>query len=164
MNKREKRLRDLRNKIARKEAQYEAAQRTLAVLYFELPALRRQAKRMADHFLKAGTPVEMVAEVGPDTVTLRPEPMTVQEAVDTLFEAEPGKDPDGADPGEIPTFLRRDVYDAAKEVANNHLKTATPEAKKLVAKEKRAVKEEIKHAELTGQRRKWPKTGRDAFR
>ncbi len=83
------------------------------------------------------------------------------------IEAQTSNEPLAGQLDEIPTFLRRtalqpEVATAAHAVANKHNKIPTEDQKKLVASEKRKVKEEHKHAELTGAKRKAPLSGREA--
>lgn len=162
MTKREKQLQLVRNRISRMEASREAAIKMLVRATLELPKLRKEEARLE-------------RAVGKRKVDLR---VTVDEKVAEVLETQvESPKPDSSDPGELPTFLRRGmaaqkavdkaiadhVYEAAHAVANAHNKPPTEEQKKLVAKEKRRVKEEHKHALLTGQKRKWPATGKQAL-
>jgi hypothetical protein len=159
MTKREKKLRDLRNRIARLEAQREAAIRTLVKAEITLPGMRKQAKRLNDALLSHQTAISRLsvggARPGEDEEQTRREVEAEVQAAEALEDLE------------IPDYLKRsplapEVAAAAYAVANNHNKPATPEAKKLVATEKRKVREEHKRALLTGQKRKAPLTGRAA--
>lgn len=151
MTKREKELQLLRNRITRMEASREAAIRMLVRATLELPKLRKQEARLETAIGK-----RQARPVAP------PEPEPIPDGVAIMKDGKPEVIVKDEDLLEIPGYLRRDVYEAAHAVANNHNKLATPEQKKLVAQEKRKVKEEHKHADLTGQKRKWPATGRAA--
>lgn len=157
MTKREKTIRDLRNRIARMEAQREAAIKTLVRVEATLPKLRNQLRRLTARDRKL-----MEKEVALGYIATR-------QAVETQVESPPEPEPkdDGSDPGEIPSYLLRsplapDIAKAAYAVANKHNKLPTEGDKKLVAQEKRKVKQEHRHAELTGKTRKWPATGKAA--
>jgi len=181
MTKREKRLQDLRRKIARRERDREQGIKLLVKAVTELPSLRRQLDRLergwhprtvarteqvmaqAEGFLKGH---DLAPEPEDDGLDI-PEKflrrgMAAQAAVNAAIDA--------AVPGErhgIATndrsALAPEVYEAAHAVANKHNRPPTPEQTKLVEKEKRKVREEVKQAELTGKRRKWPATGRHAI-
>jgi len=170
MTKREKRVQDLRRKIARRERDREQGIKLLVKAVTELPSLRRQLDRLergwhlksieksersisllgaAEHLLETGTEVE-AASPRPDDGGI-PEFLrrgqAAQAAVDKVI---------------AETALSPEVYEAAHAVANKHNKAPTKEQVDLVAKEKRKVREEVKQAELTGKRRRAPLTGREA--
>jgi hypothetical protein len=190
--KRQRELRLLRNQIKRLELQREQAIRMLVRAEVELPGLLKRFRRLDMQRLKlCGRPVSglteakdappvPVAHVAEDR-SKGDDPVTVQDNAGAIPRAG-----DLNDPGPVPTFLRRgmaaqaavdavlkrefpasevldpEVAAAAYAVANAHNKIPTEEQKKLVATEKRKVRDEHKHAELTGQRRKAPLTGRAA--
>jgi hypothetical protein len=133
--------------------------------------LRTSASDLARlHKAKRRAEAKAADELVTSTVTPAPAP-----------KLEPIPTPAGneSDPGEVPTFLRREppappvgsvgaalpaeVYAAAHEVANRHNRPASEEAKKAVAKRKREVKKQVLDAELRGQRRKFPPTGKEAL-
>lgn len=145
MTKREKRLQDLRRKINRMERDRELGIKLLVKAVMALPALRKQEAR-----LSAGW---------------HPKPTITDEAIRTellpgLMAVERKPVPD-----DIPTFLDRTNSD--KDAAARTEIKAQQEAEKKHKAERRIAKlkigQETKHAELTGQRRKMPLTGKDAL-
>jgi hypothetical protein len=129
MTKREKRLIDLRNRIARMEAGREAAIKMLVKAETVLPGLHKQLNRMEQH--KRITKKMIREELVPGLM-----------AVGTMPD-------DGLD---IPPELDR----------NRKLQAmADPKTKEKKA-ERRVVEKEHREAELRGQKRKWPATGRAA--
>jgi len=169
-------IRLLRAQVARLEMQRNGALAALVNAETKLPGLRKRL----DHLrlrqaskLNRG-PVSGPAE-GKDALPVpeahvlengRPadDPVPVQDKAGTV----PGAGDLDENEG-IPEFLRRaqetlapEIAAAAYAVANKHNKLPTEDEKKLVASEKRKVKEEHKHAELTGAKRKAPLTGREA--
>jgi hypothetical protein len=173
--KRERELRLLKRQIARMEVQREAAIGALVRAETALPGLRKQLERksryarlqLSDRPLPDTGIVEdplsaPAAHVAEDGGT----PVDVPTEVDDHAGAEmlARQLDDGL---AIPSYLDRtalnpDVAAAAYAVANAHNAPPTPEQKKLVATEKRKVREERKQAKLTGKTRKWPATGREA--
>lgn len=161
MTKREKRLQYVRNRIKRLEKDQHSAIKMLVHAYLQLPELRKEEGRLETVLAKRRGEVPPSRMMDDGTIVPDTTPVYVQE--------EPEPKDDGLD---IPEKFRRnagaptvkpEVYEAAKAVANAHNAPPTPEQKKLVEKEKRKVKEEHKHALLTGQKRKWPVSGRAAL-
>lgn len=152
MTKREKRLRDLRRTIASWETRREAAIRTLVRSETQLPLLRKRAARMVGLLLKAGTPVEPTITDEMIRTELLPGLMAVGD--------KPAPEED-----DLPEFLDRTGKDKDDE-ARAEIK-AEQEADKKRKAERRIAKlkisQETKHAELTGQRRKMPLTGKEAL-
>jgi len=165
----------LRNQIKRLEALREAAIKTLVKCENQLPALHKTHRRLDERRLKlCRYPVSGLAE-GKDAP-----PVPVAHVAEDRSKgddpiAAPVQDNASAVPGAgdldegIPEFLRRaqetlapEIAAAAYAVANKHNKIPTEEQKKIVATEKRKVRDEHKQAELTGAKRKAPLTGREA--
>src|SRR5262252_4865024 len=159
----------LRNQIKRLEALREAAIKTLVKCENQLPALHKTHRRLDERRLKLcrypvsglaeakDTPPVPVAHVAEDR-SKGDDPVALQ--------GNAGAVPGAGDLDEgIPEFLRRaqetlapEIAAAAYAVANKHNKIPTEDEKKLVASEKRKVKEEHRQADLTGAKRKWPVT------
>jgi len=164
MTKREKALRDVRNKIARFEASREAAIKMLVKAELQLPILRKQAKRLAGYLLshpvadarKIENPLPAPAHhITEDRSAAMDVPAPIEDnAGDKPLAAQPD---DGLD---IPTYLKRDVYEAAKRIASGN---GTKADKAKVRIEKMKVGQEKKEAELTGKRRRMPLTGKAAL-
>lgn len=176
--KREKRLSYVRNRIKRMEKDRELGIKLLVRSTLELPVLRKEEARLMTTLLKrqAPPPIPGIKEAAPMGMVNDGEPMVPPEDVkDGLIAA--GHWPKVDDDLGIPGFLRRGmaaqkavdaaieahVYEAAHAVANAHNAPPTEEQKKLVAQEKRKVKEEHRQALLTGKKRKWPATGKAAL-
>lgn len=175
MTKREKRLADLRRKIKRLERDRELGIRLLVKAVTQLPALYKQEAKQAAGWHKKSEGVNLpVPGAG---VAQDPLPAPAQHVANDRsgvddtpsVQEQPSAEPLAGelDELEIPSYLKRspldrNVAEAAYAVANAHNKIPTEEQKKLVAAEKRKVREEHKRALLTGQKRKAPLTGRAA--
>jgi hypothetical protein len=166
-------IRLLRAQVARLEMQRNGALAALVNAETKLPGLRKTLDRLrlrlaskldrrpAPHAGKVQDALPVPAAHVPED--RRPADNTLVIEDDTSAEPLAGQ----PDELEIPAYLKRtpldrNVAEAAHAVANAHNKPPTPEQKKLVAAEKRKVKEEHKQAELTGKKRKWPATGHAA--
>jgi hypothetical protein len=174
MTKREKRLRDLRNKIARYEATREAAIKQLVRTVTELPKLRKEEARLSSSLLRrpvpdasvlkhpVARPADHVAEDrgAPDDAPIPVEDDTSNEVL--------VDDPNGRGDGfDIPAEFRRTSAGADKDAearAQIQAEQAAEKKRKDALRIKKLrIAQEIKHAELTGQRRKMPLTGRAAL-
>jgi hypothetical protein len=164
MTKREKRLYALQRKVARLEAQREYGIKLLVRAVMELPNARKQVDRLRlnlfRHPVSDAGKVEDAAPVPTDHVA---EDRSVPVDVPVAVEDDAGNEPLAAKPNDgldIPTYLKRDLYDAAKRVASGN-GTETDKTKVRIAKMK--AKKTIKDAELTGKRRRMPLTGKAAL-
>jgi hypothetical protein len=156
MTKREKRLQDLRRKIARRERDRELGIKLLVKAATELPVLRKQEARLSAGWHLKPKPVPKPAD---DLQSFAEKMVAAAEAVIN--------NDDGLD---IPDYLRRqqersvqaeaDVQARAEIMAQQ---AAEKKRKADITKQKRAIKEEVRHAELTGQRRKMPLSGKEAL-
>lgn len=169
MKTRQENLRKLRNRINHLEAQREAAIKTLVKTETALPSLRKQAKRLVDYLLaeelRALQPTPYLDEdlkLDEGAAAGRPDTAPPSEPADSLKE-------DGLD---IPSYLKRATPagmvsdgpdDADARDYNRRLAAMadprTPEKKA----ERKVVAQEIRHAELTGKRRKMPLSGKAAL-
>jgi hypothetical protein len=169
LTKREKRLADLRRKIKRLERDREQGIKLIVKAETQLPALCREAGRLVLKLVNSPVPDAGVVE--------DPDPSPADHVADDrsavhdapAMEEKPSAEPLAGelDELEIPSYLKRsplapEIAAAAYAVANTHNKIPTEEQKKLVATEKRKVREEHKQARLTGKTRKPPLTGREA--
>ena len=147
MTKREKELHKLRNQIARLEASREAAIKMLVKAEVQLPKLGNRLRRLTARDRKL-----MEQEVALGYITTR---QAVEENV--IKQAAPEDDDD------LPTFLDRTRKDeeARAEIKAEQDADKKRKAERRIAKLK--ISQEIKHAELTGQRRKMPLTGKEAL-
>lgn len=179
---REKKLRDVRNRIARLEAQRESAIAMLVRAETQLPALRKEARRRAETILARPSllpaSVQHPAKAPPVHV---PEDRSVPKDVPTPKDepsAEPRRSDAQQDLPDLPEFLRRGQAAQAavsKAIQAGHDKdaqaraeiTAQQEAEKKAKTarriEKLKIQQEVKQADLTGARRKMPLTGRAAL-
>ena len=166
-------IRLLRAQVARLEMQRNGALAALVNAEIKLPGLRKTLDRLRlRQHLKLNSRPLPDPGVAQDPVAV-PAAHVAQDGappadVPAVVEDKTGDKP-LRDELEIPSYLKRsplapEVAQAAYAVANAHNKTPTPEQKKLVAAEKRKVKDEHKQAELTGAKRKAPLTGREAER
>lgn len=141
---REKRYHDALRAIERTKARREQAIKTLVKCEVLLPQLERKARRL-------GAPVKPRS---PRSTNEPPAP-----ALPTI---EPKVEADG-----IPDFLRRKAEGDAKDAVARAEIEAEREAERRRkadrAAEKRAINKEVLHAELTGQRRKMPLSGKAAL-
>jgi hypothetical protein len=155
MTKREKRLADLRRKIARREKDRELGIKLLVKAVTELPGLRKQEARMlAGWHRKEASPAVVAVPATHPTVHGESTPGAVATSDDL----------------KIPDFLLRqqersaqaeaDVQARAEIKAQQAAEKKRKDARRI---EKLKVAQEIKHAELTGQRRKMPLSGRAAL-
>lgn len=149
MTKREKELHKLRNQIARLEASREAAIKTLVKAEVQLPKLGNRLRRLTARDRKL-----MEQEVAMGYITIR---QAVEENV--IKQSAPEDDDD------LPEFLDRTGRDkdeeARAEIEAEQEADKKRKAERRIAKLK--ISQETKHAELTGQRRKMPLTGKEAL-
>ena len=151
MKKREKELHKLRNQIARLEASREAAIKTLVKAEVQLPKLESKLRRMTAKTLKRidQEVAQLDAEHQPDLVK-QAAPMGMVN--DGEMVAEP----------DIPEFLDRTKDEEARaEIEAEQAAQKKAKTERRLAKLK--IGQEIKQAELTGQRRKMPLTGKEAL-
>lgn len=141
---RERRYQDTLKTIERAKGRRDAAIRMLIRYEILIPKLERKARRLG-----APSPSRSSRSLN-ETPT----------QVESLPTIEPKIEADG-----IPDFLQRGV--AAQQAAQTAIVQAEVDlAKKRkadLAAEKRKIKEEVRKAELTGQRRKLPLSGKDAL-
>lgn len=155
MTKREKRLRDLRNKIARMEAERTLAIKTLVKIENDLPGLRKQEYRLTQSLERRAAELRRLSQLGPfpgEDITETKQ--MLDKAVDDALE-------------DIPTFLDRTAAGKAKDdAARAEILAAQADDKKHKNArriEKMKIAQEVKHAELTGARRKMPLEGKAAL-
>lgn len=166
MTKREKRLQDLRRKINRMERDRELGIKLLVKAVTMLPGLRKEEARLVSTLLRAPAPRARVAE----HPVPRPSEHVAQNGgtpddtpapVKNDASAKPlGRD---ADDDDIPSFLERGMraQTAVNEIMAEQEADRKRKAKRRI--EKLKISQEVKHAELTGQRRRMPLTGRAAL-
>lgn len=157
MTKREKELQRLRNQINRLEAGREAAIRMLVKAEVQLPGLWKRASRLSEALIKRKAETKRLSLLGP---------RKNEDAKDTLrqldAEVTAAAKPEPED--DIPAWLdRTNDKDAAARAEIEAQHAADKKAKAERSAEKRAIKKEIVHADLTGQRRKMPLTGKAAL-
>lgn len=149
MTKREKELHKLRNQIARLEASREAAIKMLVKVEVQLPKLGNRLRRLTARDRKL-----MEQEVALGYITTR---QAVEENI--IKQTAPEDDDD------LPEFLDRTGKDkdeeARAEIEAEQNADKKRKAERRIAKLK--ISQETKHAELTGQRRKMPLTGKEAL-
>lgn len=139
MTKREKRLQYVRNRIKRLEKDQKLAIKLLVHSYLQLPELRKEEGRLETILAKRK------GEVPPAP---KPNPFPFDGNAD-----DPDPEPPKDDDLEIPAALDR----------NRKLQAmADPKTKEKKA-ERRVIEKEKREADLRGQTRKWPATGKDAL-
>lgn len=166
--KREKKFHDLRRRIQRLEQDRSFGISLIVKAETKLPALRKELTRMADRLLK--TPAPTIKQAAPEpkpepkTMTYEIRPQDGNGGIDLQLVTVPASEDD-----DIPGFLRRGA--AAQRAANDAIAAAevkaeleaTKKRKAARAAEKRQIKKETIDAELRGQRRKMPLTGKAAL-
>lgn len=170
MTKREKGLQKLRNQIARLEASREAAIKMLVKAEVQLPKLgnrlrrltaRNRKKELALGYIVTRQAVEKklyAEEPEPKAMTYEIRPQDGNGNIDRQLVTAPTPQDD-----DIPSFLERGMkaQAAVDEIVAEQAAEKKRKAERRIAKLK--ISQEVKHAELTGQRRKMPLTGKDAM-
>ena len=155
---REARYEKLLTTIERAQRKMEKADRTVTRCVKLLAKLERQRRRMQKAMAQA-----RAAAADELVTTAAPVPAPVQEEAPPPIVAAPAP----ADELEIPTYLRRTADGNAKDAAARaEIEAAQAAEKKRKAERaaaKRSIKKQVLDAELTGQRRKMPLTGRAAL-
>ena len=169
-------IRLLRAQVARLEMQRNGALAALVNAETKLPGLRKTLERLRLR-LASKLSDRPVSDPG---VAQDPLPVPVAHVLEdrspaddhvAVVQDDASSEPlagDADDDLAIPSYLDRSVLPAevaaaAYAVANAHNTPPTPEQKKLVATEKRKVREEHKQAELSGKKKRWPVTDSKAL-